>query len=322
MLTDRVDLIVLPFRGQQVWRYVVDGENLTMRTHFDEPARSTVFPETYGGFLVHCGLTGIGAPSPADAHPHHGELPNAHYEDAELFVGESTEGEWIGIGGTFRMRVSHSIDVEFMPFLALRAGTTALDLTVGINNRRLNNFDYSYLCHVNFPIFDNSTLIQTVTMDEAHFELAPASTQDGPTADYTRKIAVDLDVSNTLKRTTPVVPEYCAILTPHADEDGWAHFLQVRDDGSAAAVSYETTHLPHAVRWISNTGDEEAAGFCLPSTGHHRGRAAAERDNMVQSLAGGVTREMRFVIDLLPPVEARTLQDHIQRVNTDATPTR
>ncbi|AQP48209.1 hypothetical protein BW730_12550 [Tessaracoccus aquimaris] len=76
IVTPRVQAVLLPFRGQQVWRYRVDGEEMTMRTHFDEPARSTKFGETYGPFMLHCGLTGIGAPSPQDTHAHHGELPN------------------------------------------------------------------------------------------------------------------------------------------------------------------------------------------------------------------------------------------------------
>ncbi|MCC2594279.1 DUF4432 family protein [Tessaracoccus sp. OS52] len=301
--TERVEVVVLPFRGQQVWRYIVDGEPLTMVTHFDEPAASTVFGETYGGFLLHCGLTGIGHPAPEDTHAHHGELPNGRFDEALLLVGDGPDGTWVGVAGSFRLRVSHGIDVEFEPFLALRPGGTALDLDVRITNHRDNPFGYSYLCHVNWPIFDGGRLAQTVRLDAEHFEMAPDPGQDDVTAAYTERITANLDASNELDIAQSITPEYCAILTPEADDDGWAHFLQVRPDGRAASVSFETEHLPHVIRWISNTGDESAAGFCLPSTAHHRGRVAAERDGMVRTIQGHESVDMSFEIDFLPKEE-------------------
>lgn len=312
--TDRVEVVVLPFRGQQVWRYTVDGEPLTMVTHFEEPAASTTFGETYGGFLLHCGLTGIGHPSAEDTHAHHGELPNGRFDEAELLLGDGPEGSWVGITGSFRHRVSHGIDVVFEPFLALRPGGTALDLDVRISNQRTNPFRYSYLCHVNWPIFDGARLAQTVPMDADHFELAPDPGQDTETAEYTARIETDLGAGDTLHESQPVVPEYCAVLTPVSDDDGWAHFLQVRPDGRAASVSYETEHLPHAIRWISNTGDEQAAGFCLPSTAHHRGFLAAERDGMVREIPGMGSVEMSFEIDFLSDADSARRLELIEQV--------
>ena len=94
-------------------------------------------------------------------------------------------------------------------------------------------------------------------------------------------------------------PEYCAILKPLPDEEGWAHFLMVRPDGRAASVSYDTAELPYAIRWISNTGDERAAGFCLPATGHHRGRSAAEADGLLRAVGGRSAVTMGIRVELL-----------------------
>lgn len=314
--TDRVEVVVLPFRGQQVWRYTVDDESLTMVTHFEEPAASTTFGETYGGFLLHCGLTGIGHPSPEDTHPHHGELPNGRFDESELLLGEGSDGAWVAITGSLRHRVSHGIDVVFEPFLAIRPGGTALDLDVRITNQRTNPLRYSYLCHVNWPIFDGARLAQTVPMDAEHFELAPDRNQNDETTKYTARIAADPGVGDLLSESQPVLPEYCAVLTPVSDDDGWAHFLQVRPDGRAASVSYDTEHLPHAIRWISNTGDEQAAGFCLPSTAHHRGFLAAERDGMVREIGGLRNIEMSFEIDFLSEADATSRLKLIEQVLT------
>ena len=73
--TDRLEMVVLPFTGQQIWRLAIDGEDLTMRTMFDEPLDVPAFGLSYGPFMMHCGLAGMGNPGPADLHPPHGELP-------------------------------------------------------------------------------------------------------------------------------------------------------------------------------------------------------------------------------------------------------
>lgn len=299
VLTERVEIIVLPFRGQQIWRYAVDGEDLTMRTHFDEPSSSAVFGETYGAFLLHCGLTGIGHPSALDTHAHHGELPNAPFDDAEILIDQVDGNLVIGITGSYRLRLSHRADVVFRSLLSLRTDATALNLGIRITNQRVRPFTYAYLCHVNWPIFDQGTLIQTLSMDPEHFELAPDPNQDLVTAAYVARLEQSLAESNSLSLDRPIVPEYCAILRPSADQTGWSHFLMTRPDGRSAAVSYENAELPFAIRWISNTGDETAAGFCLPSTAHHRGRASAEADGMMRRIPGGGSVSMRVVIDLL-----------------------
>lgn len=314
--SERVETVWLPFRGQQIWRYAVDGDEQTMRTHFDEPARSAVFAETYGGFLLHCGLTGIGHPSPSDTHLQHGELPNAEFDSARLLMGRSDAGAWVGMTGDFRYRSTHGADVTFTPFVALRPGGTALDLDLSITNHRRTPFAYSYLCHVNWRIIDGARLVQTARLDAEHFELAPAASQDEATAAYTDAIARDPEAGTVLSLAQPVVPEYCAILRPDADADGWAHFLMVGPDGRAASVSYETEHLPLVIRWISNTGDEFCAGFCLPTTAHHRGRLAAERDGMMREVPPGGSVRMRLEVDVLSPEATVQRVAVIDGVNT------
>ena len=51
----RGEIIVLPFKGQQIWRAGFDGRDLTMRSMFDEPVDTHVYLETYGAFMIHCG---------------------------------------------------------------------------------------------------------------------------------------------------------------------------------------------------------------------------------------------------------------------------
>jgi hypothetical protein len=300
----RCELIVLPFRGQQVWRYQVDGEDLTMRTHFDEPAASTVFGETYGGFLLHCGLTGIGAPGPRDSHLHHGELPNASYAEAQLEITPGEYSDQIVVTGRYRLRRSHAADVVFQPRLALRSDAPGIEVEAGLRNLRADPFSYAYLCHINWAIGPGGVLEQSVPLDADHWELAPHPGQDAVTAACTAALDRDPSVGARLDPEQHVVPEYCAILRPRPDADGLAHFLLTRPDGSAASVSFDTAELPYAIRWISRTPDEQAAGFCLPATAHHRGRAAAEQDGLMRTVPGHGEVRLRMLIDLLDAEQA------------------
>ena len=102
----RGEIIVLPFKGQQIWRGGFDGRDLTMRSMFDEPVDTQVYLETYGAFMIHCGLAGLGAPGPDDTHPLHGELPNAPFQKAWLVIDEA-DGP-VADGGSYRHTVAFS----------------------------------------------------------------------------------------------------------------------------------------------------------------------------------------------------------------------
>ncbi len=64
-LTSNVgELVMLPFQGQQVWSAMFNDRNLTMRAMLDQPYPTRVFLDTFGGFMQHCGITGVGSPGP------------------------------------------------------------------------------------------------------------------------------------------------------------------------------------------------------------------------------------------------------------------
>lgn len=304
LVTPAAELVWLPFKGQQIWRYAVGGEDLTMRTHFDEPTASAVFGETYGGFLLHCGLTGIGHPSAEDQHDLHGELPNATYDEAEIVV----DGDTFTLTGSCRLRRTHSMDVVFRPSVTVDAQDTLLRVTAQVENLRRSPFSYAYMCHINYALFDGSVLEQTASLSSDDFVVVPDEGQDEATAEYTRAITADPESSNRLDAAQPLRPEYCAIIRPRPDDEGWARFFQVRPDASAAYVGFDVEGLPVVVRWISNTGDEASAGFCLPATAHHLGRARAARDGLMREVPAGGSVTMHVETGLLDPQRAKALR--------------
>ncbi len=311
--TDRLQLVVLPFTGQQIWRFAVDGEDLTMRTMFDEPLDVPVFGMSYGPFMMHCGLSGMGNPGPDDTHPPHGELPLARYSNAYLEAGRDDEGSWLSVSGGFVHRVSHTLHYEFVPRITVRPGSTVVDLDVEIANRRGTDFDYQYLCHINWA-HGPGELFQSVPMSGDRFVLYPDPNADAETRELTSAIAANPVVSNRLSADDHIVPEYVALTRPLADAEGWAHYLMQRPDGRAAWVAFDVASLPCGIRWISRTSDEAAAGFCLPCTSHHRGRSRASADGMLRTIPARGRVAMRMRAGLLDAPAAAGVRSRIEGI--------
>ena len=144
----RGEIIVLPFKGQQIWRAGFDGRDLTMRSMFDEPVDTQVYLETYGAFMIHCGLAGLGAPGPDDTHPLHGELPNAPFQKAWLVIDEG-EGT-VAVGGSYQHTVAFSTNYLATAQVAMTAGSALLGVSLAVENLKQTPMEMMYLAHANF----------------------------------------------------------------------------------------------------------------------------------------------------------------------------
>lgn len=153
---ERGEITMLPFQGMQVWRAFFDGRELTMRSMFDEPRPTQVYLETYGGFLIHCGLAGLGAPGEGDTHPLHGELPNANMKDVWLEADEASGT--LAIIGTYQHTVAFTTNYLATIRTAMSAGSAQLDVSVSIENLKATPMDLMYLAHANFRPVDNGEL--------------------------------------------------------------------------------------------------------------------------------------------------------------------
>ena len=114
-------LVVLPYQGQQIWDAQFLGRTLTMRSMFDMPYPTTEYLRTYGGFLLHCGVTAMGVPAAGDSHPLHGELPNAPYQAAQLITGNDERGPYLAITGQYRHTVAFAQNYIAQPTITLHA---------------------------------------------------------------------------------------------------------------------------------------------------------------------------------------------------------
>ncbi len=275
----RGSFTILPWMGQMVWRCDFDGRELAMRSIHPEPfdcRRS--YDESYGCFLMHCGLTAMGNPAAGDDHPPHGELPIIRYDEGWLEFGEDANGPFAAVGGTARHLLCFACNYAFSPRVVLRAGAATLEITAEIENRKDIPLEYYYLLHINHRPVDGSRIVEPPLARAPIINHEVPPDYYGPWAEATNRFLDALDRDHTLQSVVGAKdesyrPEIVNCYFHEADAEGWAEVRQEFPEGGGVFVRYRPSELPYATRWIARTVDEDALGMCLPATAEHKGRA-------------------------------------------------
>lgn len=282
--------IILPFQGQQIWRAHFCGKDLHMKTTFDEPVPTKEYLETYGGFLLHCGINAFGVPGEKDTHPQHGEIPNACYNQAFIDCSSDENGDYISVGGNLTYNKSFVKSYRFSPVCKLYSDGTVLNISAEIENLRSYPMEYMYLCHINFRPTDGAELVYSAPYDSKHIKVydnngdgieEPRRTQ---LLDYIDLLKENPSLMNTVGAPEQIYdPEICFRIKYCCDESGRAYTMQYMNDG-AFYVSHPTDVLPDAIRWISRTSHEDSMGMVLPCTAEHLGYTHAKENGQIKML--------------------------------------
>ena len=285
------EIIMLPFKGQQVWDATFHGRRLTMKSMFDEPQATTDYLANYGAFLIHCGITATGAPGPNDTHALHGELPNARFQTAHLIAGIDAGGPYAGLSGSCQQTRAFGYNYRFNAEIKARPHATHLEVAVSADNLRQAALDVMYLAHINFRPVDHARLVDTVRDDRAGIEVrqvTPSGLAISPANQrHIAELSADPSAHRRFVAGQHFDPEVVLFLECRADAESYAHGLQLHPTGEADFVSYRPRELPVAVRWISRTGDQDALGLILPSTSGVDGYTAEKAKGRVATIAGG-----------------------------------
>ena len=306
------ELIILPYKGMQIWRASFLGHDLTMRTMFDEPAASNEFLKTYGGFMVHCGLTGIGSPSAGDKHAQHGELPNAPFNSAWIQPGMDENGKYIIVSGTYRHVVGFTVGYAFTVNYKLYEDASAVTTSIEIENLRDRRLPYMYLCHANFIPVNGSRLLDTARREAGSYKVHDSGNGEKITA-WINTLREDLSAQYTIGCERECYdPEVCVTLGYIPDENGFAHTMQILPDGYAHFISHPVEALPVPVRWISRTGDEDALGMALPATAEHLGYSNAEKKGQIKFVEPKGRISFTLEAGLLEPENVKLMTKKIE----------
>ncbi|MCG6884358.1 MAG: DUF4432 family protein [Silicimonas sp.] len=312
----RGEVIVLPYQGQQVWRATFDGRGLTMKSMFDQPVATRVYLETYGAFLNHCGITGLGAPGPGDGHPLHGELPNAPFQSAWLEV--DAEGQRVTVAGTYRHTVAFSTDYEVTIRTTLSAASALIDFSVRVKNLKRTPMDLMYLAHANFRPVDLGELHYSADYGPETVRVRrsiPSHVTPKPGyVEFLDRLSKDPSAHHVLEPGLTFDPEAVFEIDMKADADGYARALQKHPDGTSDYVRYRPSQAPLCMRWICRTPDQDGIGVAFPATSGVEGYRVEKQKGRVVTLAGGSDWRIDFTLGLLTAAETEAAIEAIDAI--------
>lgn len=317
---DKGFFTTLPYMGQMIWEIEFLGHNLKMKTPFAEPEIChRDYSESYGCFLMHCGLTAMGNPTAEDTHLPHGELPIATYKEAYVLVGEDEKGKYIAIGGVYTHKRAYELDYAFMPECRLYEGASTIEVTVQFKNNKELPLEYFYLCHINYRPVDGAKLYYTAKHDNiiAYDEVPENYPQPAGqnTKDYIKRLHADMSIMDTIDSASQsYAPEIVFTCKYDSDENGVAHTMQLLADGYACYVGHRPEELPFGVRWISRTKDEDALGMALPATAEHMGYLYCKEKGYERYLQQGETMTYHITTGILAPEDAKVMKGIIKSV--------
>lgn len=313
------ELILLPYQGQQIWDATMRGRRLTMKSMFDQPYPTSDFLSTFGGFLLHCGAAAMGSPSAEDSHPLHGELPNAPFQSAALVFGIDEEGEYIGLTGTYRHTVAFNYNYTATPLVKLYTGSSVFTVSMIIQNHKASPMTLMFLEHVNFIPVDGGRLAQTVVCNPENMRVRANIPSFMEVAhgyrEFLKLLQEHPEKHLVFDPALVYDPEIVFYMNYLADENGWAHTLQIHPDGSADLLRHRPEQLNRGVRWICRTADQGALGM-EPSTAEVEGFSAEKKKGNVRSLPGGATFAFELEVGVLTDDETRREEKLIEQVLT------
>jgi hypothetical protein len=311
-------VILLPFKGQQIWDAVFNGRSLKMKTILDEPIETDFFLNSYSCLMMHCGALRMGCPGPDDTHPLHGELPYADYNSAEIVVGENGKGKYIGVSGKYEHKPTFAPNYYARPLVRLYENSDVLDISIQVHNLLHQSMELMYMCHINFRTGDKSSIVQTLgwTADDMALSIAHLHEQDKLSKNKLElldRLKLKPALTQTLNRGDVFDPEINFFLKkPEVDKDGWAHYLQILDDGSGNYVSYQPDLLDHAVRWIWKNDDYDVLGLVLPSTCEPEGYIREKEKGNIKEIPGGGSVNFTVRSGYLDRKETETMKNFIE----------
>ncbi len=309
-------MTLLPFMGQMIWNMEFLGHDLVMKSIYDEPEVCyETYGESYGCFMMHCGLTAMGNPTAEDTHIPHGELPIAKYKSAYITFGEDEKGKYIGLGGIYTHKRAFELNYEFVPECRLYEDASTIEMTMCFTNKKDLPLEYFYLCHINYRPVDGSHLYYTAKHENVipHREVPEGYPKYKETNEYIDRLLKDASIMDTIdKASQSYAPEIVFTCKYDSDSEGNAYTMQLLPDGYSCFVKHVPEELPFGVRWVARTEDEDALGMVLPATAEHKGYLYCKERGYEKILQPGESMTFHITTGILTPDESEKLKNKIK----------
>lgn len=304
-------IVVLPFKGQQIWDAQFNGHDLGMISNVKEPVQSNDYLENFGCFLLHCGASRVGAPTEKHPHPLHGDLPNAVYNSAYIECSRDDKGEYLSIGGTYHYNSFFGNSYIARPEVKLYCDTTTLDVTISIENTSHTTMELMYLCHINFRPQNNATLHYSADYNSNSIRLRKSIPSHITVSDDFKK-SLDIITNNVITHhkldgKISFDPEQVFFIDYKSDKQGWAHSLLELSSGEAYYVAHKPEQLPRANRWVSRTTNHDAIAIAEPATCEVEGFEMEKLKGNIQQLEPGKIFIANMVVGLLNKEQTKNI---------------
>lgn len=288
---------------------------------FPEPRQTRKYLETYGAFLIHCGITGMGAPSPEDNHEIHGELPNAPFQSAELVFGHDSQGAFLSFTGKYQHTVAFNHNYVAQPTFTLREESGRIDVNMKVTNLKNSPMDLMYMAHINFSPVSNGEILDTVPSSADALRVIHVFQDIYQSNNEYRKMIDGFKANPELHRKFApdgvIDPEVVFALKTIADDSGWASSMQIHPDGQADFVRHRPDQFRNSLRWICRSGDQRALGLVLPSTAEPSGYLAEKAKGNLLSLASGASMSFQYECGALTAQESNEMRVAIEKIRND-----
>jgi len=296
-------LEILPFQGQQIWKAVVGGRNLTMESPVKEPVPGVDFLKTYGAYLVHCGARRIAAGTPEDPHPLHGELPNASYQKARVMAGKDKKGNFLSVSGEYEYIEFFGDHYLACPTLKWYENETLFEVSMTITNKNKTPMELMYLAHINYKPVDHARIVYSAPCTPEYVRLRETIPSHIKVSEsylsFLKELKNDPAIHHVLKPGMAYDPEAVFYIHYLPDNKGYAHTMQIHPDGTSDYVRHRPEELPCALRWISRTPNHDAIAIIEPATAEADGYVAEKNKENIRILQGGESFSCTITMGML-----------------------
>ncbi|MFZ4614950.1 MAG: DUF4432 family protein [Rectinemataceae bacterium] len=283
--TGRGEFVWLPYLGQQIWDWSVDGKSQKFDGFVKEPAYGRNFLQNYGGFLIHCGMTAMGNPGEGDTHPQHGELPVARFDEAWIEVTQENGSEALRFKGHLHWHIPFVSEYSCVTELWIPSNGLSIHAELLLENPTAHAMEYMYLAHINFPFKGAERILSTVPFDQTHVRIRNETIPD---------LSAQPEAIKLIGQADPYDPELVAIVNDMDALGGNVGSALVCTDGTIRWVSQEGPSLDHHVVWITHNEDRGACGFHLPSTDGPDGYRSEKARGTVKQLPARGSITMKY----------------------------
>ncbi len=290
------EFTVLPTRGMDISTAQLNGKSLAWRSamtdrhssYFEEDGRGWL-RSFYGGLVVTCGMTWMGADcvdqgEPLNLHGRISHIPatNVHWD-----------GEWVGddyilsVSGKCRESIVFGENIQLTRKIWAKLGESRFHIEDEVENLGYQTSPHMYLYHINtgFPAVDDNSVLISPTKSVAPRDAEAEDGQENynksqpPTQSYQEKCYFHQMAPNSEGKVT------AAVINPECDNG----------NGFGVYVTYEQAQLPYFIEWKMMGRGEYVVGM-EPANALVLGRAAERESGRLQFIEPGEKRKYSLEI--------------------------